>query len=275
MPANFWLPRFGFKSPLMIACFPKSGSTFLAKLLSFATGYPTRDVVESFGHRDQDICERKLRRLSRRVVIQQHVKATDHNAELMHKYGIRPIVLVRNLLDVVVSLDDHLRQEDHRMPTGFVHREYMNLEFDQRMDFLIRVHLPWYFNFFMSWREASPELSTFPLTYERLFSNVRQSLEEILSFYRISASPRQMTAALDRVRQTDTRFNQGCSRRGEQLLSAEHKASIRELASVWRIDANEMASIGLCPAPLTLSPAPSTLCPSPLRLCPAPSKLAA
>jgi Sulfotransferase domain len=252
MPASAWLPHFGFKNPLLIACFPKSGSTFLAKLLSFATGFPTRDVVESYGHRDQDISESKLRQLSRRVVIQQHVKATDRNAELMNKFGIRPIVLTRNLFDVVVSLDDHLRREDHRMPTGFVHREYMNLEFDQRVDYLIRIHLPWYFNFFMSWREAARELPTFPLTYERLFSNVRQSLEEILSFYRISVSQGQISAALDKVRCVDTRFNQGCSNRGDKLLNARHKASIRDLAAVWRIDASEMESIGLGPAPLKL-----------------------
>jgi len=240
-----WLSRLSYKQPLFIACFPKSGSTFLASLLSLATGFSRRDVLVSFGQRDQDICEHKLRRLSRRAVIQQHVKATDYNVELMHKYGIRPIVLVRNIFDVVVSLDDHLRREDHRMPTGFVHREYMTMDFDQRIEYLIRVHLPWYFNFFMSWREAAEGLQAYPMTYEHMFANVRETLEEILGFCQISVSQQQITTALDRVRHSDTRLNCGVSGRGESILSSHHKAAIRELAAAWRVDSTELASIGL------------------------------
>ena len=240
-----WLPRFSYKRPLFIACFPKSGSTFLARLLSLATGFPTRDVLVSFGQRDQDICEHKLRRLTRPVVVQQHVKATDHNVELMHKYGIRPIVLVRNIFDVTVSLDDHLRREDHRMPTGFVHREYMTMDFDQRIEYLIRVHLPWYFNFFMSWREAADGLQAYPMTYEQMFANVRESLEEILGFCQVSVGQEAITAALEQVRHCDTRLNRGVSGRGEKVLSSRHKSAIRDLAAAWRIDATELASIGL------------------------------
>ena len=249
MARSAWLPRFGFQRPLLIACFPKSGSTFLARLLSAATGFPTRDLVVAFGHRDQDICERKLQRLKRRAVVQQHIKGTDHNVELIRNYGLRPIVLVRNIFDTVVSLDDYLLREGLRMPTGFVHREYPRIDFAERIEYLIRVHLPWYFNFFMSWRESSPTLDTFPLSYERLFADVRQTLIEIIEFHELRIDSQQIDAALTAVRSANTRFNKGVSGRGERLLTASHKAAIRELAASWRVDLDEMASIGLTHRP--------------------------
>ena len=94
-PASWLLPR---SDRLLVACFPKSGSTYLTKLLHAATGFPLRDLVVAFGDHEQDICERKLRRLRRQAVIQQHVKATHHNLALIKQHGIRPIVLVPRYL---------------------------------------------------------------------------------------------------------------------------------------------------------------------------------
>src|SRR5438552_7435823 len=99
-----WPFRRAPKDHLLIACFPKSGSTYLAKTLSAITGLPTRHACATFGNNDQDICERKLRGLSRRSVIQQHVKGTNNNVALMKHYGVRPIVLVRDIYDTIISL---------------------------------------------------------------------------------------------------------------------------------------------------------------------------
>lgn len=230
---------------VLIACTPKSGSTFLAKALSAAIGLPLRHVSASFGHNEQDILERRLRRLSRRAVIHQHIKGTCNNVALMKKYAVRPIVLVRNVFDSVISLDDHLQREDHRVPTGFVHREYWTMPFEERLTYLIQIHLPWYFNFFMSWREASTGLQTFPLTYERLFANVPQTLVEILAFYRVPATTNQMAQVVQELDKTGTRFNKGVAGRGETLLTDNHKHAIRQLAAAWSVDRHEMASLGL------------------------------
>ena len=92
----------------------------------------------------------------------------------------------------------------------------------------------------MSWRAATSTLEVFPLTYERLFSNVRQTLAEILAFYRLTVSGQQMTAAIRAMLTSDTRFNKGVSGRGVRLLSSQHKLAIHQLAAVWHIDLAEM-----------------------------------
>ena len=47
---------------LLVACFPKSGSTYLSRLLSDVTGYPLRGFVQCYGHNEQDLFEVAIRR---------------------------------------------------------------------------------------------------------------------------------------------------------------------------------------------------------------------
>jgi len=230
---------------LLVACVPKSGSTYLTKALSLATGLPLRHISAAFGHNEQDILERRLKRLTRRSVIQQHIKGTDNNVALLRSHGVRPVVLVRNIFDTLVSLDDHLRQEDHRAPTGFVHRQFWQMDFEDRLHYLIQVHLPWYFNFFVSWREAADRIQILWLTYERLFDNVPHTLAEVLAFHGLSVGHERLTQVVDTLRDADTRFNKGVRGRGDDLLSEAHKDAVHRLAAVWQLEPRALALIGL------------------------------
>jgi hypothetical protein len=155
------------------------------------------------------------------------------------------VVLVRNIFDTLVSLDDHLRQEDHRAPTGYVHRQCWQMDFEDRLDYLIQVHLPWYFNFFVSWREAADRIQILWMTYERLFDDVPHALAEVLTFHGLSVGHERLTQVADTLRDADTRFNKGVCGRGDDLLSEAHKDAIRRLAAVWQLDTGALALIGL------------------------------
>ncbi len=135
---------------LLIACFPKSGSTYLSKVLQKATGLKEDYLAEFGSQNEQDIVRRKLKRLWRRSVLQQHVKGTRTNVELLTSFGIRPIVQTRSLFDVVISLYDHFERENNSLPCGHVCADYWQMTFHERLDYLICVHLPWYFNFYLS-----------------------------------------------------------------------------------------------------------------------------
>jgi hypothetical protein len=241
---------------LLVACFPKSGSTFLSRALSLATGFPMRPLSVMFQHNEQDICQHKLRRLRQRSVVHQHVKGTFNNVWLLNQYQVKPVILVRNIFDTVISLNDHLRLEDHRIPTGYVHREFWNLDFDAAIHFLIRNHLPWYFSFLISWREAASQITCFRLTYRRLFSDVPAILHEVLDFYKISTVRGHVERVASEMKSVDTRFNKGVRGRGEQLLTAEHKQAIWQLADSWQVGPDVLAEIGLerCPAPAGQAP---------------------
>ena len=231
---------------IFVACFQKSGSTYLTELLSEITGFPSRALVAAYGHNDQDVHELALEDVEHKSsVTQQHAKGTANNVELLKKYGIRPVVLVRDIFDVMVSLYDHIERGRDRVPTGFVHREYRSLTKDQKLLYLVRIHAPWYFNFFVSWREASSTIDVLWLTYEELFADQVATVSRILAFYGRSADQATIEAAIrSTTGSRSTRFNVGVSGRGRDL-PALHRQAIVDLASVWGIDTQDMRRIGI------------------------------
>jgi sulfotransferase family protein len=230
---------------LFVSCFPKSGSTYLCNLLSEVTGYPLRGFVQSYGHNEQDLYEARLRRYQYdNTVTQQHTKGTYNNLLLIRKHHICTVVLTRNIYDVVMSLRDHIEREDDKVPAGFVHREYHSMEKDEKLMFVIRIMLPWYFSFLMSWREAPDDMPVIRLTYEELFSDVGGSVARILVHFGIEADADAILRAIVSMDKKNTRRNVGVSGRGAGLPSV-HRAAILDLARCWNVGPDVMRSIGI------------------------------
>ena len=96
---------------VLIACMPKSGSTFLADVISQCPGFRRAILTPSAGRREQEIDEQLLRKHGKvSYVAQHHVRNSEWTSEMCRTYGVTPIVLVRSLQDVVVSLRDHMRR---------------------------------------------------------------------------------------------------------------------------------------------------------------------
>ena len=210
---------------------PKSGSTYLHTVLREITGLDDASLCELGDQNEGDICEKRLRRLRRRSVIQQHVKATQTNLKWLSHYGVRPIVQTRSLFDVLPSLHDHFEREQNGLPCGYIGREFWDLSWNDRMEYLIRIHLPWYLNFLLSWHEAAKRIETCPIAYEELFADPFNTIMRTLDFYRVSTSRQQIAAAMVRTGQRNTRFNVGTSGRGTELLTNRHKRMIQDLAA--------------------------------------------
>ena len=143
-----------------------------------------------------------------------------------------------------MSIHDHIEQEDDKTPIGFVHREYYAMEKDEKLMFIIRIMLPWYFNFLMSWREAPDDISIVRLSYEELFSDVRGSLERIFSHFGIEVDANTISSAVAGMENKNTRRNVGVSGRGA-ALSSTHRAAILDLARCWNVGPEVMRSIGI------------------------------
>ncbi len=231
-----WMSRFAVRRQhLLVACFPRSGSTYLQKLLQRLTRLDASYVSEVGPQNEQDLSARKLRRLRRRCVLQQHVRGTTTNVELMVRHGIRPIVQTRSLFDVVVSLDDYFNEDHRRLSCGYVCEEYLRTARNERFDYLIHLHLPWYFNFLMSWREAAERIETCPVTYEELFADQTGTLARIAEFYDLRVSPSQIEEAIRGAAGSDTRLNVGKTGRGAELLTWQQKQAIFRMAGLCRI----------------------------------------
>jgi hypothetical protein len=127
---------------------------------------------------------------------------------------------------------------------GYVHKEYFDMSKEEKLLYVIHVMLPWYFNFYMSWRESSKEMDVLWISYEELFSNQIDTVSRILSFYDIPVNHDRIQSAILAMKGKNTRLNLGIKGRGASLPE-EHKKAILNLASVWKVDKKEMEIIGL------------------------------
>jgi hypothetical protein len=194
---------------------------------------------------NQDFCEWELSRTRYQdAVSHQHVKATVRNLALAKEHGIRPVVLVRNIFDVVPFIMDHLHKESRIFPTSFVPAEFFNWNHFEQETFVVRMIMPWYFSFLVSWHEAQGQLPILWLSYERLFRDQRSVLRELCEFWQYPVRAAEVDSAMARVQGWDTRFNKGLSGRGRSL-DPQNQSVLRELAIACHLPEHLGQLVGL------------------------------
>lgn len=231
---------------ILVACFPKSGSTFLAALLSKVTGFNNAQFVGVWGSNEQNLDPRVVETYRfKNTVVQQHAKGTEHNLELIDRYKMNVVVLTRNLADVVISIHDHIEQEDNKSPTGYFHPEYFSMNRSDKLTFIIRMILPWYFHFLISWRDAAQAHPCLWLGYEELFPDTGVAVNRILEFCGIKAvSEGHLASCIGSISGASTRLNVGRKGRGEELKQSQ-KEAMRDLGRCWKVSPEIMQLVGL------------------------------
>ena len=214
---------------LFITCFPKSGSTFLVAALAEVTGY-LRFFLGQNHLSEQDLyLPNLIDAYNMNVVCHQHTRANALNLELMDDFGIRPVVLVRNVFDCLVSLRDHLENESRQTPVFNASEGFFEKPREEQFDELIDIALPWYVNFLTSWRAAeSAGVSPLWLTYEEMMADKPATMRRVLDFHDINSDSSAVSAAVERVESRgETRMNQGVSGRGHEQLTDTQMDRIR------------------------------------------------
>jgi len=201
---------------VLIACMPKSGSTFLSDVIGQCPGFRRAVLTPSAGRREQEIDEQLLRKLGKvSYVAQHHVRNSEWTSEMCLTYGVTPIVLVRSLQDVVVSLRDHMRRESAVFPQFFAEAHHAELDDSALEAMLARLALPWYLNFYMSWRETPGAMM---VNYEDLTASPVEVIQDILSFSGANTTAEDVEQAVAKAKAKETsRLNVGVSGRGASL----------------------------------------------------------
>ena len=221
---------------IFIACVPKSASTFLKNLLIDVTGYRDLFAVYAAGQTEHEIYLPTLRESAHLdTVTQQHCRASDANIHLMQAFGIRPLVLVRNIFDSVMSLLDFYNQGAFQ--TSYFRADWPGLDEEVKIDLLIENVIPWYFQFVTSWdlAEKQKRLEVNWLTYEELIADKASSVLKVLEFYGLGAARRGVEQRIREIESEERkiRFNKGVTGRGRSGLSDRQKEQIRRLTRYY------------------------------------------
>lgn len=220
---------------VFIAAFPKAGSSFVTNVLCDYTGYGERKYAEPGMHKDL-VIQRLKAVCGEPHIVKQHTIALPKNLELMHKFEIRPVVLVRNIFDGLVSLNDYLPAMDR---DNFLMPNLEGRSPEERLRATVLFCAPFYIQFYVSWWRA--EKSGFPVcwvSYEEMLSDKTGFFERIIEFCDIPLEERlsESIAKCDvksgnRIKNAN-RFNVGIAGRGEQI-DGELRQHIHGLCSFF------------------------------------------
>jgi hypothetical protein len=200
------------KPRILLACMPKSASSFLANCIGNLPGMAERSLTYHDG-REIDLSRLALRSLTG-FVSQQHIFYSELTNSYLKEFKITPVVLIRNLFDVVVSMRDHLRNEAGENPAAQITPEQLKLK-DSELELIIAdMVIPWYFNFFLGWKECANALW---VHYNDVKNCPEVVIERIAEKASIPVNRKQIEKAILKSQQRGRRFNVGKTGRGASI----------------------------------------------------------
>ena len=216
--------RLGSPGPsVFVACMPRTGSTFLATALSEVTGFPLVDLRFTFAWSEVELyMPRMVDAYGYGTVAQEHVRATQANLNLIRDLGIRPVILVRDLADITVSVREYLLHAPYTWPT-LVTTAFVESDESTQYDQIIDLGLPWFIGFYVSWYKATCDsgIDALWVKYEDNITDWPKAVTRILEFYRLPYEPQRVSTALEGVTRDKERhrFNMGVVGRGRDRLT--------------------------------------------------------
>lgn len=233
---------------LVVACMPKSGSTWLTRLISSLPGMRDVHLVPGFDRREQELCPVRVavevaetkawRRHYHRdgkhmgqswpvgFVAQMHLRHSVPTQAMADEFDLTFAVLVRNLTDVVVSMRDHLSNHGLAQPMAYVPASLLRESDEVVTAFVIDMIVPWYLNFLETWRAAGWAT----LGYDSLVQDPGAVASTAVSHAGWIYDESAVSAAVTATAQSFTRLNQGVAGRGRAELSESSLERLRELA---------------------------------------------
>lgn len=235
---------------IFLAAMPKSASTFLHRALVELTGFQSAYLASHYRNIEQELYLPSLiDNYDIATVTQQHTRANHINLNLMKQFRIRPVVLVRNVPDVIVSIRDHLLAERmDNLPGLYVPDNFRELSKQVQLDFVTSHAGPWLISFYASWVRAQDvtKIGILWLHYEQITGDWTVTLRRVLDFFSIEKSDLEIERALREILQrkkSQLRINKAVSDRGKRELSDEQRQRLLELSMAY--SAIDFSAIGI------------------------------
>ncbi|MDE2183779.1 MAG: sulfotransferase domain-containing protein [Alphaproteobacteria bacterium] len=230
------------RAMVMFAFAPKAAGTFLRSAAIHAIDGQLMRVTHALGGRDGTpylpafILYYAGHFPARTLVTHIHMQALPANCRMLEAFGIRPIIMLRDLGDMLASYLDMLNAGGGTEANGLncvIPAGFESYADDAKADFAIDILAPWYASYFASWLSYAAE---FPdrvcvLRYREFLADPVKTLERSLRHSRVECSEEQCrmaveTAWADRRRH---RFNQGIRGRGRLYFTRHHIQRLEHL----------------------------------------------
>lgn len=231
----------------VVTSFPKSASSYLNNLLTTLLKCEKSIYCSMRRANNQDLYLPNMidSKLKGDTLARHHFIGTLNNVEYLKKFNLNPIVLVRNIYDVVPSwrddfvkdLPDNNDDTTGHMGIGYVTKEFLTFDHEKQMDFIIDMQLPWIIKFYASWYRIINQntLNGLMIRYEDLTKNTNETLKKITNFYKIYFEESEYEDVINNVNKMKAanNFNVGLKGRGPKELTEKQMQKIKALTNYY------------------------------------------
>ena len=241
-----YLGTLGQKRPVLILAFPpKAAGTFLRAAAVKATGGEQLRAVYAQGSRDAQLYLPTLIAYylggfcTGPMVSHVHMQAFPPNVSVLEAFGIRPVIMIRSIPDMLASYWDMLERSSayHQGINCTIPPDFREMPADRKADFLIDMVGPWYAGFYATWLNYAQQRPgrVCTLAFGEFVAQPAYTLETLLRHAGIPRILAQCQAAIDAIwsERHDYRFNEGVEGRSHQYFSIRHLERIGRMLSYY------------------------------------------
>lgn len=259
-PLLAYLQELSSKRPSVFLAFaPKAAGTFLREASVNAVDGDLARVVYAQGGRDAQpylpsfimyhhggVCPGPL-------VTHVHMQALPANRRFVEALNLRPVVMIRNIPDMLASYWDMLESEEAARRDGLnclIPPNFPSLSQEQKADFLVDILGPWYASYYATWLDYAREDAdrVCVLSYADFQDDPAATLGAILLHSRLPRSEPECRDAIEAAwsERQNLRFNRGEEGRGLRYFDVDHLERLGRMLSHY-------PSIGHCRNELLLA----------------------
>jgi hypothetical protein len=235
-----YLKELGSTRPTVVLAFaPKAAGTFLRSACVGAVHGAFVRTVHAQGGRDASFYLPTFLLYyaggfpSRPLVTHVHMQALPANRHFMDTLGLKPVIMIRAIPDMLASYGDMLDADPHSPDNWLNFRlppHYTELPSEAKGDFLIDMAGPWYASYFATWVEYAAEAPerVLALEYENFIADPAGTLEKLLLHSGMPQMRQTCQLALDSVweHRGEYRFHKGVSGRGRLRFTRDQIARL-------------------------------------------------
>jgi hypothetical protein len=237
-----------YKNPILVVVgIPKSGTTWLEKMLSSYPGYSELLIPEAslWDESRWDMPADTYTRMRNMLVLSKmHLAGTGYNAQLLKTSDIPYAILFRDLRDVCISNYHYVRLT----PWHYQYDELSQMNLSDYIDGWIQNSLPGFCQWVDRWHEVRDPERSIAIRYEDILSEPHTTLRRILELYELPATDDQIDEMVERNRfdklsggrevgqeQKNSFFRKGKAGDWKNHFSEQHKAECKKVAGDWLI----------------------------------------
>lgn len=245
-PIRDYLRSVGARRPLLLLSFaPKSAGTYFRQAAMHAIGGQLIRMCHAQGGRDgtlylPNILGCYLDDTAPPTVTHIHMQALTANRNFIESIGLKPVIMIRDIADMLASFLDMLEVDPVAREEGLncqIPGNFCELDHGAKLDFMIDVIAPWYASYFATWKDfadVSPA-TVCVLKYREFCDDPAEALYKAISHAGFATTRFQCRQSMQLAWQSkeDYRYNKGISGRGKDYFLPGHFARLQKLLSYY------------------------------------------